>query len=487
MNQALSQKKESTDTDKEKQIASILASVSRSQSTINTSSTQQLIQKYKLTSQSDTKKIVEVLAQESVNQILSQFMKSGKIEEKNGTYYYGGKEFTQKLMKETIMKSFKNDIQQVINKKFENIKLELKKQANNDKKKINNQERVIIASNIASLKTQLKTQEQVIEKKTEQYLSALYKQNKAQSEQRKEKAQLEANRALQIFQQDTLSGKDKQLTQGYQNQQVQLNQQRLQIDQAKQKQDQHIQNLQAQYESDLQKQKQYEQKQIQQQQQHNQIIQQQNEIAARNDQNIKNQIDAAKANNDALIAANAQLTQAQIDANAQLTQAQIDANAQNTQAVIANATDAANANLKALQSLGANISGLQSNFDALSNQFKDLNANMTKIGDKIDNPPPPPTPSAPPAECSNNAVCNEPWHVVYSNARSLRKPNDGPITIWFCSANYHFCASNGETDGNRAGASLVSNLYKYFDINKDLNKKVYKGTGWDQYRRNTED
>ena len=48
--------------------------------------------------------------------------------------------------------------------------------------KINNQERVIIASNIASLKTQLKTQEQVIEKKTEQYLSALYKQNKAQSE-----------------------------------------------------------------------------------------------------------------------------------------------------------------------------------------------------------------------------------------------------------------------------------------------------------------
>jgi len=456
MNQALSQKKESTDTDKEKQYANILASINRSQSTTNSSSTQQLIQKYKLSSQSDPKKIVAILAQESVNQILSEFIKSGQIEEKNGTYYYGGKEFTQKLMKETIMKSFKNDIQQVIDKKFENIKLELKKQANNVKKQVNNQERVIIATNIANLKTQLKTQEEIIEKKTEQYLSALYKQNKAQSEQRKEKAQLEANRNLQIFQQDSLSGKDKQLTQGYQNQQMQLNQQRLQIDQAKQKQDQHIQNLQSQYESDLQKQKQHEQRQLQEQQQHNQIIQQQNDIAARNDQNIKNQIDAAKTNNDALIAANTQLTQAQIDANAQ-----------NTQAVIANANDAANANLKALQSLGANISGLQANFDALSGQFKDLNTNMDKLGNKINNPPPPAAAAL--AACSvGGAVCGGYWIVRDTNATSINRPQSGPVTIWQCSRGGHFCSSNGETDGNAPGASSWGNVRTVFNTTASI-------------------
>ena len=479
MNQALSQKKVSTDTDKDKQYASILASVNRNQSTTNTSSTQELIQKYNLSSQSDPKKIVEILAQESINQIFLEFKKNGKIAEGNGKYYYGGKEFTAKQIKETIMKSFKPQIQQMIEKKFENIKLELKKQANNVKKQANNQERAVIASNIASLKAQLKTQEELVEKRTEQYLSALYKQNKVQAEQRKEKAQLEANRALQMFQQDTLSGKDKQLTQGYQNQQIQLNQQRLQIDQAKQKQDQHIQNLQSQYQSDLLKQQQHEQRQKQQQQQHDQVIKLQNDIANRADQNVKNQIAAAKANNDALIAANTQLTQAQIDANAKLTQAQIDANAknnqaliaanaQNTQTVIQNATDAANANLQALQSLGAHINGLQANFANMNNQFQSLNSNMQDIGNKINNPPPPPTPIIPPIPPScgaNQAVCGGYWIARWSNATSRRNPQSGPVTIWQCSNSGHFCASNGETDGNSPGASNWNNVSSVFDTN----------------------
>ena len=492
MNQALSQKKESTDTDKDKQYATILASVNRNQSTINTSSTQELIQKYNLSSQSDPKKLVEILAQESINQIFLEFKKNGKITEGNGKYYYGGKEFTPKQIKETIMKSFKPQIQEMIEKKFENIKLELKKQANNVKRQANNQERAIIASNIANLKTQLKTQEELVEKRTEQYLSALYKQNKVQAEQRKEKAQLEANRALQMFQQDTLSGKDKQLTQGYQNQQIQLNQQRLQIDQAKQKQDQHIQNLQSQYQSDLLKQQQHEQRQKQQQQQHDQVIKLQNDIANRADQNVKNQIAAAKANNDALIAANTQLTQAQIDANTQLTQAQIDANAkltqaqidanaqnnkaliaanaQNTQTVIQNATDAANANLQALQSLGANINGLQANFANLNSQFKNLNTNMQDIGNKINNPPPPPpTPTIPPIppippSCgTNQAVCGGHWIHRWSNATSRNNSQSGPVTIWQCSLGGHFCASNGETDWHVAGASNWNNVTQVFD------------------------
>ena len=393
--------------------------------------------------------------------------------EKNGTYYYGGKEFTTKLMKETIMKSLKPQIQQIIEKKFENIKLELKKQANNVKKQANNQERVLIATNIANLKTQLKTQEEVVEKRTEQYLSSLYKQNKAIAEQRKEKAQLEANRSLQMFQQDTLSGKDKQLTQGYQNQQIQLNKQRQQIEEAKQRQDRHIDDLEARYQSDLQKQKQHEQRQKQEKEQHDQSIKLQIDISNRAAENTQAQIAAAKANNDALIAANAQLTQAQIDANKQLTQAQIDANAQNNQALIAanaqntqtviqNATNAANANLQALASLGAHINGLQTNFANMNSQFQNLNTNMQDIGNKINTPPP--TPPIPPSCGANRAVCGGYWIPRWSNAISRRSPQDGPVTIWQCSNNGHFCASNGETDGNRPGASSWGNESSIFDL-----------------------
>ena len=459
MNQSLSQKRESTDTYKDKQYASILASVNSELD--NISSTQQLIQKYNISLASDPKQVVKILVQETINKILLNFKKNGKIEEENGKYFYDGKEFTPKEMNETISKSYKDNIQEIIDKKFENIKLEFKKQANNVKKQANNQEKVIIANDIANLKTQLKIQEEVVRKRTEQYLSALYKQNIVQLEQNKANVQIEANRSLQIFQQDTLSGKDKQLTQGYQGQIIQLNQQKLQIDQAKQKQDQHIQNLQSQYQSDLQRQEQHEQRQqqqayqqIQEQQQHDQLIKLQTDIANRANQNVRDQIAAAKANNDALIAANIQLTQAQINANIQLTQAQIvankqntqaqiDANAQNTQSVIQNATDAANAQLHALQSLGANIIGLQTNFANMNNQLQSLNSNMQDIGNKIKSPPPgmPPgcTGSRLPPGCTGNRWIMTPIYIDAVNIKT-HLPN---IEIYKCDAGGHFCASDG--------------------------------------------
>ena len=250
-----------------------------------------------------------------------------------------------------------------------------------------------------------------------------------------------------MFQQDTLSGKDKQLTQGYQNQQMQLNKQRQQIEEAKQRQDRHIDDLEARYQAALSQQRQHEQRQEQEKQQHEQIIKQQKEISDRNDQNIKNQIAAAKANNDALIAANTQLTQSQIDANAQNNQALIAANAQNTQSVIQNATDAANANLLALQSLGAHINGLQANFAALGNQFQNLNTNMNNLGNKINNPPFAPTPGVPPG-CDPAVLtqlsCSKPtWNMrpEITNARNVQ--GDTNINIFRCMGGAHYCASDG--------------------------------------------
>jgi hypothetical protein len=466
MNQALSQKKETTDTDKSKLVASILASVNRNQSTTDTSTTQELIQKYNITRQSDPNVIGNILLQQSVNEILSALIKHGSIKESGGKYYVNGKVGDLKEVKVQILEKYKSQILEKIKSKHDCIKQQLKKQEIDVKIQANNVKRVIIANNIASLKNQLKIQEEVVEKRTEQYLNALYKQNKAQTEQHKLKAQLEANRANQIFQQDTLSGKDKQLTQGYQNQQIQLNQQRIQIDQAKQQADQHIQNLQARYESDLQKQKQFEQQQKLTQQQHNQIIQQQNDIAARNDQNIKNQIDAAKANNDALIAANSKLMQSQINANAQNTQAQIDANARNTQSVIQNANVATKATLQALESLGAQINGISTNFANMNQQFNALNTNMQNIGNKINNPPrlPPPPPGMPPgcAGSKKPAGCqadsSNPWNLnpIYTNATNIWGQTG--IEIYQCNAEGHFCSSDGQ-QGNWSDVERLYNVY----------------------------
>ena len=453
MNQALAQNKETTNKDESKLDASILASVNRNQSaTDDTFSTQKFMRQYNITTNSDPQQTAKKLIQESVKIMLSNFIKNGVVSVRNGKYYCNGYEYTLDQIKETIAVRCKPEIDAIVGLKMKDIKIELKKQKIKGEIQDIVKEKVIIANNIASLKNQYKIQQEVVEKRTEQYLNTLYRQNKAQAEQRKEKAQLEANRALQIFQQDTLSGKDKQLTQGYQNQQIQLNQQRIQIDQAKQQADQHIQNLQARYESDLQKQKQHEQQQKLKQQQHNQIIQQQNDIAARNDQNIKNQIAAAKANNDALIAANAQNNQAQINANAQNTQAQINANAQNTQSVIQNANAASKATLQALQSLGAQINGISTNFANMNQQFNALNTNMQNIGNKINNPPrlPPPPPGMPPG-CAGSqkpdgcqADPRDPWNLtpIYTNATNKHTGQTG-IEIYKCNVGGHFCSSDG--------------------------------------------
>lgn len=468
MNQSLSQSKETSNSDKEKYYQSILESVNKGQTTISSGSTQDFIKKHNITSKSDPKKIVEILAHESINEILLEFKKNGKIEELNGTYFYDGKKFTPKQIQETIARNFKNEIQQMINKRFENIKLELKKQSNNMKIQSNIQEKISIANNIISLKSDLKKQEEAIEKKTEQYLSSLYKLNKAQAEQRKENVQIRFNESQQLFQQDILSAKDKTLSQGYEGLQIQLNQQKIQIDQAKQQQDQHIQNLESKFLSELNKQAQFEQRQKQQQEQHEQMVQLQNDIANRADQNVRNLIDSAKSNNDALIDANQKNTQALMDANAKLAQAQMDANARNTQSMIDNQIKGNNAIVQGLNQIGANINALQSDFANLNQQFNALNNNMQIIGSKINNPPPlPPAPPGMPPGCAGakkpwdcEADPNNPWNLtpIYRNATNIRTRQTG-IEIYQCNRTGHFCSSDGNQGKWGELSTYYNNLY----------------------------
>ena len=114
-------------------------------------------------------------------------------------------------MKQTIQSNFAEKIKELNEKEFIKIKLMLNTQSNNNQIRLNNQQKIAIANNIDNLKNQYQKQQEIIEKKTQQHLDSLYKLNKAQAEQRKEMVQIEFNKNQQLFQQDILAAKDRQL------------------------------------------------------------------------------------------------------------------------------------------------------------------------------------------------------------------------------------------------------------------------------------
>ena len=114
----------------EKLDASIFASVNRNQSaTDDTFSTQKFMRQYNITRNSDPRKTAQKLIQESVKEMLSNFIKNGKVNVRNGKYYCNGFEYTLDQIKETIADRFKPEIEAIVDLRFEDIKLELKNQA----------------------------------------------------------------------------------------------------------------------------------------------------------------------------------------------------------------------------------------------------------------------------------------------------------------------------------------------------------------------
>lgn len=457
MNEAQSQKKETSfsDTAREREKNRIKEQLDKNkEKSRGITTTEALIKKYKISSTSDSKKIHEDLAEEATQLLLSQYMNKEKEEDritkKGNKYFYLGYEFTPDEIIKLIVENHGTEIKQMAKDYFKTIKLELKKQKNNQIKNQAIFEEQTIRNEIAQLQTEYAKQEKLLEEQDEKLVNALYKQNKVIGDARKEKAQLEFNSQVLKFQEDTKSGKDKELIQGYEGQQLVLGQQKQQVEQAKQAEDRHVDDLKARYEEALRQQKAHESRLQQERDQQEENRRIQLEIQDRNDQNVQNQIDASKANNDALI-----------NANLQIGQALINANAQNTQAVIDNQVKASNAVIGALNQIGANIGQISNDFKGLQSQFKDLNKGLDTLGKKINTPPaPPPIPPS----CISGNPCQSPWHVHRTNATSKRRPNDGPVTIWYCQFNAHWCASNGEHDGNGSGASSVGRIYDYFNF-----------------------
>ena len=468
MNEAQSQKKETSfsDTAREREKNRIKQQLGKNkEESRGVSTTEALIQKYKISATSDSKKIHEALAEEATQLLLSQYMNKENEEEriikKGNKYFYLGHEFTANEIQELIVENHGTEIRQMAKDYFKIIKLELKKQKNNQIKNQAIFEEQTIRNEIAQLQTEYEKQEKLLEEQDEKLVNALYKQNKVISDARKENAQLEFNSQVLKFQEDTKSGKDKALIQGYEGQQILLGQQKQQVEQAKQAEDRHVDDLKFRYEEALRQQKAHESglQQEREEQEKNRDLQL--EIQDRNDQNVQAQIDASNANNAALINANLQIGQAQIDANARNTQAQIDANARNTQAAIDSQVRGTNAIVNGLNQIGANIGQISNDFKGLQDQFKDLNKGLDTLGKKINTPPaPPPIPPS----CISGNPCDSPWHIHRTNATSKRRPGDGPVTIWYCQWDAHWCASNGEHDGNGPGASSVRSVYNYFNL-----------------------
>ena len=415
LNKTLSDK----DTEKEKYHSLILASVADEES-MNSSTTAQLIKKYNMSSTMQKKQAKIYLAQEAIESMLSEFMKNGEIQKKGDVYYYGRFEYNSTTIRELIRDNKKNEIKSIADKYFENIKLEFKKQANNDKINFNNKERQVIATNIASLKTQLKEADDLEIKKTELYLDSLYKKNKALGDARDEKARREHEKSVEKYNQSALSASDQALEESYKRQQLELEKLRQQLEDAKQRGDQHIDDLSERYTSAIERLRAHDERQAQQKAEHDAAMALQRRIAEINADNIRKQIEAAN---------------------------------KNAKDIIDSQTEGHKAVMEGLAALGADISKTAKGVAALTKT-------MGTIADTINQPPP-----GPPSACSNNAVCGGQWYMKYNNARSKRRPQDGEVTIWYCQWDVHWCASNGETDSNNIpGASRISEIYDYFYI-----------------------
>jgi hypothetical protein len=456
MNIAENQNKEKINKEKSGIFANILDSVNKGQNLKNTTnSTEQLIAKYNISSATDAKTLLRILNNESVNKILSQYIKSGKIEEKNGLYYYGGNVFTEINIKKTILANFPDEIKKNMESELKKMKIIIQKQSNTRKIEENNQAKIVSANNIMMLKNVLKEQEEIRKEKTQQNLDSLYKLNKIQAEQRKERAQIEFNKNQQIFQQDMLRAKDNKLIMAYQDLQFNINDQKIKIDNAKKADDRNIQDLKQKYLENLNKQRQHEEREKQRIEQHNQLIKLQKDIANKADKNFKNLINGAKENNDALIAANNKNNQEMIDANAKQAKAIIDDQNKGKGAIV-----------KKLLDIGNQIKGLGKNFDDVEDDFKKINENINIANDKLLKPPlgiPPACNGATiPLGCSGTGWRQVP---VYTNATN-RRTGKTNVQIYRCNGGgnnpeggSHWCSSDGQ-------GGTIDQLYFFYEVNR---------------------
>ena len=422
LNKTLSDK----DTEKEKYHSLILASVADEES-MNSSTTAQLIKKYNMSSTMQKKQAKIYLAQEAIESMLSEFKKNGEIQKKGDVYYYGRFEYNSTTIRELIRDNKKNEIKSIADKYFENIKLEFKKQANNDKINFNNKERQVIATNIASLKTQLKEADDLEIKKTELYLDSLYKKNKALGDARDEKARREHEKSVEKYNQSALSASDQALEESYKRQQLELEKLRQQLEDAKQRGDQHIDDLSERYTSAIERLRAHDERQAQQKAEHDAAMALQRRIAEINADNIRKQIEAAN---------------------------------KNAKDIIDSQTEGHKAVMEGLAALGADIS-------KTAKGVAQLGKTMGTIADTI-NKPPPKAPGLPPG-CTSSRLpygCGgDHWVMVPRFTQAInRSTGQTNIEIYQCNARGHYCSSDGQ-QGNWS--------------DKDLGLNYYNITGWE--------
>jgi hypothetical protein len=441
MNEAENLMKKNIKKDKSAVFANILDSVNKGQNLLNTNnSTEQLIAKYNISSAMADNQILRILKNEAVNNILLRLINSGKIEEKNGLYYYGGKKFTETDIKKSIFDTYKEEeIKNMMISEFNKVKIIIQKQSNTKKIEENNQIKIVKQNNIMKLRNDLKEQEKIKNEKTQERLDSLYKLNKIQANQRKERAQIEFNKNQQIFQQDMLRAKDNKLILAYQGLQIDINDQKIKINNAKKADDRHIQDLKQKYLDNLNKQRQHEESEKLRIEHHNQLIRLQQDIANKANENFKNLINGAKENNDALIRANNINNQEIINANAKQVKGIIDDQNKGKGAIV-----------KGLLDIGNQIKGLGKNINGIEDDFIKMNENINNANKKLLEPPlgipPACNGKTIPTECSGTGWRQVP---VYTNAtnRKTRKTN---VQIYRCNGGgnnpeggSHWCSSDG--------------------------------------------
>ena len=418
---------------------------------------EQTIKKYEITSNMDKEDVKDILEEKALKKELQKAISQGIIKKEKNLYSYGAyKNLTEDQILEAIYNANKEIINRNIEKEYENIQLFFQK--NNKITRISEirQEKDELANVSKQLLEQREKLVDNLEKKNNEYLQTMYKQSKLESQMRTEIFN-------QQSQQQNVGFQYSKLNQGLQSQALQnkglISQGESQIQTATQNQMQNKQNiavLQQQYEATKLKHKDAEQQRV--------LLKQANIIASETLNQTRNLRSDLANNFRDMSNLMSDLSREQIQTIKQTSEAQLRATQQTKEAV--EQASAQNVEgqveiIKAINGNAAQISMLNQNVNNLNNSMNDLTAqvgNLSKDLNKLGNA----TPPIPPA-CTANAVCGGSWILRTNTATSKTRQGDGNVTIWQCDKTGHFCASNGETDGNRPGASSWNKVYYYFD------------------------
>jgi hypothetical protein len=257
----------------------------------------QLMQKYNITTTTESRQINLYLFNEAANEILLSKLKNGSITETDGMYYYGknNKASKAKILEE-IKKTYKDEILNTMLPKLQTLirlgfqSAEFKKTKQNKLTEIDTHTRAL-----NGLKQVLKDEEDLLARKQREYADVLDKQGKFLSQKRQEIEQAKYHSESLANSKRGQALQAQGLLQGLAAQDLQRQQQLQQLQEAKARSDAHLRELENELNRARQAQTNFDKSQENEEKRHLANLELQKELAKASRDKLDEQIDATKA------------------------------------------------------------------------------------------------------------------------------------------------------------------------------------------------